>query len=46
MMKGISAGSMLPERVPIETPASGVNPMEVSIDFPPSIAAILAPLPR
>ena len=36
----------LPERVPIVTPAKGVNPIEVSIERPPSIAAILAPFPR
>ena len=29
----------------IVTPASGVNPIEVSMDSPPSIAAIEAPLP-
>lgn len=29
---------MLPERVPIATPASGVKPIDVSIDFPPSTA--------
>ena len=46
MMYGINAGSMLPERVPIVTPASGVKPIEVSIDLPPSTAAILAPLPK
>ena len=36
MMYGINAGSRLPERVPIVTPASGVKPIEVSIDLPPS----------
>ena len=41
----LRAGSIFPERVPIVTPASGVKPIDVSIDFPPSIAAILAPLP-
>jgi len=45
MMNGINAGSMLPERVPIVTPANGVKPIEVSTDSPPSIAAIDAPLP-
>lgn len=44
-MNGIKAGSRFPERVPIVTPASGVNPIDVSIDSPPSIAAIDAPLP-
>ena len=46
MMYGINAGSRLPERVPIVTPASGVKPIEVSIDLPPSTVAILAPLPK
>ena len=45
IINGIKAGSILPERVPIVTPASGVKPIDVSIDLPPSIAAIDAPLP-
>src|SRR5699024_4253551 len=40
------AGSRSPERVPIVTPASGVNPIEVSIDLPFSTAVILAPFPK
>ena len=38
--------SISPERVPIVTPANGVNPIDVSIDFPPSTAVIDAPLPK
>ena len=45
IINGIKAGSISPERVPIVTPANGVKPIDVSIDFPPSIAAIDAPLP-
>ena len=37
---------MSPERVPITSPSSGVNPMEVSIERPPSTAVTEAPLPR
>ena len=37
---------MSPERVPIRSPSRGVKPIEVSIETPPSIAAIEAPLPR
>ena len=40
------AGSMSPLRVPIMTPASGVKPMDVLTDLPPSTAVMLAPLPR
>ena len=36
----------LPLRVPMVTPSSGVNPMEVSIDLPLTTAAIELPLPR
>ena len=39
------AGSISPVRVPIITPPSGVNPIEVSTDFPPLTAVIEAPLP-
>ena len=38
--------SMSPERVPIVTPANGVNPIDVSTDLPPSTAVIEAPLPK
>ena len=38
--------SISPERVPIVTPANGVNPIEVSTDLPPSTAVIEAPLPK
>ncbi len=44
--KAIMAGSMLPQRVPIARPSSGVKPMLVSTDFPPFTAVMLAPLPR
>ena len=37
---------MSPERVPITSPSSGVNPIDVSTDSPPSIAHADAPLPR
>ena len=37
------AGSISPQRVPIITPANGVKPMDVLIDFPPSTAVIDAP---
>ena len=42
----ITDGSMSPERVPMTRPSSGVRPIEVSTDSPPSIAVIDAPLPR
>merc|ERR1711969_523625 len=41
-----TAGSRSPERVPITSPSSGVSPIEVSIERPPSIAATEAPFPR
>ena len=37
---------MSPEREPIGTPARGVNPIEVSIDFPFLTAHKLAPWPK
>ena len=37
---------MLPQRVPMTRPSSGVKPMVVSMDLPPSTAVMLAPLPR
>ena len=40
------AGSISPERVPIGTPSSGVNPIDVSIDSPYLTALIEEPLPR
>ena len=43
---GIMAGSMLPQRVPIIRPSSGVSPIVVSMHLPSLIAAMLAPLPR
>jgi hypothetical protein len=45
MYKG-TAGSISPQRVPIITPANGVNPIEVSITLPFLTADIEAPLPR
>ena len=39
------AGSISPVLVPIITPASGVNPIDVSTDFPPLTAVIEPPLP-
>ncbi len=46
MMKRITDGSRSPERVPIRSPSSGVNPMVVSTETPWSTAAMLQPLPR
>ncbi|GAB7303128.1 hypothetical protein MAFF212519_09830 [Clavibacter michiganensis] len=40
-----TAGSMSPERVPITRPSSGVMPIDVSIERPPSTAHAEAPLP-
>ena len=37
---------MSPDRVPMTRPSSGVRPIEVSTDRPPSIAVTDAPLPR
>ena len=37
---------MQPQRVPIGTPSSGVKPIEVSTDLPPSTAVMLEPFPR
>ena len=37
---------MSPDRVPITSPSSGVNPIDVSTELPPSIAQADAPLPR
>ncbi len=39
-------GSMEPERVPIISPSSGVNPMLVSTLFPFATAVTDAPFPR
>jgi hypothetical protein len=39
-------GSTSPDRVPITSPSSGVKPIEVSTERPPSIAVIEHPLPR
>ena len=39
------AGSISPVRVPIMTPPSGVNPIDVSTETPLSTAVIEAPLP-
>ena len=44
--KKITPGSTSPDRVPIIRPSSGVRPILVSMDFPPSSAAMLTPLPR
>ena len=41
-----TAGSMSPERVPMTSPSSGVSPIDVSTERPPSIAVTDAPLPR
>lgn len=46
MRNGMIAGSMLPQRVPIGTPSSGVRPIEVSMHLPPFTALRLEPLPR
>ena len=40
------AGSMLPHLVPIATPSSGVNPIDVSTETPFLTAHKLAPLPK
>ena len=45
-MYGIIAGSISPHLVAIGIPASGVNPIDVSIDSPFFIAQIDAPCPR
>ena len=45
-MNSMIAGSMLPERVPITTPSSGVRPMVVSTHLPFTTALIEDPLPR
>ena len=42
----IIPGSMLPERVAITSPSSGVKPMVVSTERPPEIAHSDAPAPR
>ena len=39
------AGAISPVRVPIITPPSGVNPIDVSTDLPPSTAVIETPFP-
>ncbi|CAH0326406.1 hypothetical protein SRABI128_05313 [Microbacterium sp. Bi128] len=39
-------GSRSPDRVPMTSPSRGVNPMDVSIDWPPRIAVTEAPFPR
>jgi len=44
--KSTIAGSMSPDRVPITRPSSGVKPIDVSIELPPTIAQADAPLPR
>ena len=43
---GMIEASISPVRVPIVTPAKGVNPIEVSTALPPSTAVIDAPLPK
>ena len=40
------AGSRSPERVPMISPSSGVNPIDVSTDSPPLTAVTLAPFPK
>ena len=45
-MNSMIAGSMLPERVPITTPSSGVRPMVVSTHLPFTTALMEDPLPR
>ena len=45
MMKGSAPGSTSPLRVPIISPSVGVIPIEVSIDLPPLMAVMEAPLP-
>ncbi len=46
MMASTAAGSMLPQRVPMTSPASGVSPIVVSTTSPLRIAASELPLPR
>jgi hypothetical protein len=41
-----SPGSIEPLRVPIMSPSSGVNPIEVSTDLPSLVAVTDAPFPR
>ena len=40
------AGSTEPQRVPMGRPSSGVKPIVVSTEMPPSTAVIEEPLPR
>ena len=44
--KGMMAGSIEPERVPITKPSNGVKPMEVSTTLPFFTAAMDEPLPK
>ena len=44
-MYGTILGSILPHLVPIVRPSNGVNPIEVSIDLPFTIAVMELPLP-
>ena len=46
MIARTAAGSMLPQRVPMMRPASGVRPIVVSMTSPWRIAARELPLPR
>ena len=46
MIARTAAGSMLPQRVPMMRPASGVKPIVVSTTSPWRIAASEEPLPR
>ena len=45
-MNSTTAGSSVPERVPITRPSSGVRPMEVSVHLPSTHALSEEPLPR
>ena len=45
-IKSQIAGSILPERVPMMIPSSGVSPMDVSTHFPWSTADTEPPFPR
>ena len=45
-MNSMMAGSRSPERVPMISPSSGVNPIDVSTDSPPLTAVTLAPFPK
>ena len=45
IIKERAPASISPERVPINKPSTGVNPIDVSIDLPSLIAVIEPPFP-